>query len=239
MPASGPKTGPFGPFGISTWPGGERRDDAPSRRRALAHRARSLRFTLPRDASRPDAARWFLQSSRTPSTTEELLEPQSRLGRSPVFTARRRPTLRCTRLFLGGPPPCGASQSDLSGDRGRRPRRRPTRLRLLAGRACYPDPQGPDTSCRDVAVSRESARGEPLTSPGKPAVTGVLPEDRFARLPAKEDRLRLPEVPSVHGYSVKSRGTRCHPRTSAHFLPRRATAFDDSQPMHGPGKSSA
>lgn len=64
------------------------------------------------------------------------------------------------------------------------------------------------------------------------------PEDRFVCLPAKENRLRLPEVPSVQGYSVKSRETWCHPRTSAHLLPRRATAFDDTC-SHGPEEPSA
>lgn len=66
-----------------------------------------------------------------------------------------------------------------------------------------------------------------------------LPEDRFVCLPAKDDRLHKPEVPSVLGYSVRSRETRCDPRPSAHLLPRRATAFDDNPLAHGPEESSA
>lgn len=185
LPVSGPETGPCGPVGLSTWPGGgagttsvrtitlsraglDRRVHAFARGASVGRR--SMASAIESDSEHDRGA------SRTPTTVRTV----ARLHRSTPDCPPKR-----ARLSVGGPPPCGASQSDLDGTgAGVHAADRhacdcsPTRL--------YPDPRGPDTSCHDAAVSRVSAREGPSTSPGNPP----LPASSRGplRLPSREGK---------------------------------------------------
>lgn len=227
--------------GLSVSPPGQeegpgRRLFAPPRSRALGLDRRVHAFACAASAGRRSMASAIESdsehdrgASRTPTTTRTV----ARLRRS---TARCPP--RRARLSVGGPLPCGASQSDSNGtgagvhaaDRHACDR---SHTRLL------PRPTGVRTP--PVATPRYLGS---LPERDREPRQGIRryrlpPEDRFVCLPAKENRLRLPEVPSIQGYSVRSRETWCDPRTSALLLPRRAIAFDDNQLARGPGEPSA
>lgn len=187
-PAAGPARGPAR-VGLSVPPPGQVEGtgiDACLHHRALARWARPELPTLSRVHLRPDAARWLLQSSRIPSTTGEPLEPQSRRRRSPAFAARppcehgglwvaRVLAERASRTLDGTGAGVHAADQHAC-DRSQ------TRL--------YPDPRGPDTSCRGAAVSRESAREGPSTSPRYWAVTSLSRGP--LRLPSREGRPTTP-----------------------------------------------
>lgn len=173
--------------GLSVPPPGQEEStgvDACLHHRALAHWARPELFTLSRGRFRPDAARWLLQSSRIPSTTGEPLEPQSRRRRSPVVAARPP----CKHGGLGWPASVQSAEQasrTLDGTGAG--------VHAADQHACdrsqtrlYPDPRGPDTSCRDAAVSRVSAREGPSTSPWYWAVAGLSRGP--LRLPSREGR---------------------------------------------------
>lgn len=157
---------------------------------AFPHRGPSFRFPVRRPAR---VGLWMVPAiesdsehdrgaSRTPTTARTVARLHRSTPRRPYCPELSRGR---ARLSLGGPLPCGASQSDWYGtgagvhaaDRHTCDR---SQMRL------YPDPRGPDTSCRDVVVSRVSARGGPSTSPGIPP----LPASSRGplRLPSREGK---------------------------------------------------
>jgi hypothetical protein len=104
-------------------------------------------------------------ASRTPNTVRTVARLHRSTPRCPVLCSVVHSASTAVSRWLAT---FRSKPVGLGWDRGRRPRRRPTHLRLLASAPCYPDPRGPDTSCRNIEVSRESARGGPSTSPGNP-----------------------------------------------------------------------